>query len=97
MIPWNINHFRPINAQLSEGVRFLHLKICNFGAPGLPGQWGQMYFVNFSGGVALSLTKVYFEGLILSGTSSPLTGAPTMDLGTVHFQHRGYTTRETAT
>eukprot|EP00913_Durusdinium_trenchii_P024078 g22614.t1 len=55
MIPWNINHFRPINAQLSEGVRFLHLKICNFGAP----------------------------------------GAPTMDLGTVHFQHRGYTTRET--
>lgn len=56
MIPWNVNHFHPIRAQLREdGVRFLHLKLCNFGAP----------------------------------------GAPTMDLATVRFQHRGYTTRET--
>eukprot|EP00435_Cladocopium_sp_Y103_P009213 s2626_g2.t1 len=56
MIPWNVNHFHPIRAQLREdGVRFLHLKLCNFGAP----------------------------------------GAPTMDLATLRFQHRGYTTRET--
>eukprot|EP00439_Symbiodinium_sp_Y106_P012981 s3795_g1.t3 len=34
MIPWNINHFLPIKAQLLEGVRYLHLKICNFGKPG---------------------------------------------------------------
>ena len=36
MIPWNINHFRPIKAQLLEdGVRYLHLKVCNFGEPGI--------------------------------------------------------------
>ena len=34
MIPWNINHFHPILAQLADGVRFLHLKICNFGPAG---------------------------------------------------------------
>eukprot|EP00438_Fugacium_kawagutii_P017487 Skav217983 [mRNA] locus=scaffold496:462182:469147:- [translate_table: standard] len=35
MIPWNVNHFQPIKTQLREdGVRFLHLKICNFGVPG---------------------------------------------------------------
>lgn len=34
MLPWNINHFRPIKAQLEDGIRFLHLKICNFGVPG---------------------------------------------------------------
>lgn len=34
-IPWNINHSEPIAMQLRDhGVRFVHMKICNFGDPG---------------------------------------------------------------
>jgi len=56
MIPWNINHFHTIKEQLLlDGVRYLHLKICNFDK----------------------------------------TGKSVLDLASITFQHRGYTTRET--